>query len=182
MKKLLVIITAFVMALSITACGDKPAPASSAATKPASSTAAKPADDTKPADDAAAAEEEEMAYELDYDVIAEWVAGGYLGTDASGAPVVLAIDEANENAIIIFGDNTDMTAVSFVGAITYTETTATITDEANQSTLTFGVNQTAEDTIELDMGDIGKATIKSAAQADILTAIKNAIENYKHVM
>lgn len=96
-------------------------------------------------------------------------------------PIVMAIDAANETAIIIFGDNNDMTAASFVGAIAYTDTTGTITDEANESTLTFGVTQVSEDTIELDMGDIGKATIKAESKETVLETIKNAIDNYEHI-
>ncbi|MEG0167743.1 MAG: hypothetical protein RR709_07730, partial [Ruthenibacterium sp.] len=95
---------------------------------------------------------------------------------------VMGVDAANETAIIIFGDNTDMTAVSFVGAITYEGDMATITDEANESTLTFGVTQISEDTLELDMGDVGKATIQAGSKEDVLAVLKTAVTEYKHLM
>lgn len=190
MKKLLVLATALTMSLSLAACGGKkvvettaaPAPTTAAAAAAPTTTAAAP---TKAADQTTAAapeaDSEELEYTLDYDAIAEWVDAGFIGTDASGSPVVMAIDAANETAIIIFGDNSDMTAASFFGAITYDETTGTIVDEANGSSLTFGVVQISDDTIELDMGDIGKATIKAATKEEVLETIKAAIENYKHI-
>lgn len=125
--------------------------------------------------------EENSAYLLDYDSIASWVAGGYIGNDASGAPVVMGLDDAAETAIIIFGDNSDMTAVSFVGKITYEGDLATVTDMTNNLSLTFGVKQISDDTIELDMGDIGSATIKAAVPEEVLNTIKAAIDNYRHV-
>lgn len=196
-KKVMVMLAAVAMSFNLVACGGssstKPAeasveapastPAPAATPAPVESTEAEAAESTEAdvATEEAAADSEQLEYTLDYDAIASWVDSGFIGNDASGAPVVMAIDEANENAIIIFGDNSDMTAVSFVGSITYTETEATITDETNELTLTFGVNQTAEDTIELDMGDVGSATIKAADKEAVLETIKNAIDNYKHI-
>lgn len=120
-------------------------------------------------------------YTLDYNAIASWVDGGFIGVDASNSPVVMAIDAKNEYAVIIFGDNSDMTAVSFVGPITYTDEFATITDEANGLALTFTVAQVNDTTLALDMGDIGTAVIAAATKEDVLSVIKVAIENYKHV-
>lgn len=192
MKKLLVLATALTMSLSLAACGGKKASETTAAPAPTTTVAAAPATTaadptkaaeapTKTAEEAPQADAEELEYTLDYDAIAEWVDSGFIGTDASGSPVVMAIDAANETAIIIFGDNSDMTAASFFGAITYDDTTGTIVDEANGSSLTFGVVEISDDTIELDMGDIGKATIKAATKEEVLETIKAAIENYKHI-
>lgn len=120
-------------------------------------------------------------YTLDYNAIASWVDGGFIGVDASNSPVVMAIDAKNEYAVIIFGDNSDMTAVSFVGPITYTDEFATITDEANGLALTFSVAQVNDTTLSLDMGDVGTAVIAAATKEDVLSVLKVAIENYKHV-
>lgn len=193
MKKLLVIIAAMSLALSLTACGGSPAPSSSAPAPSASSSAPAPSSSapaatptpaptpssTAPA--APGAPDEETTYTLDYATIASWVDSGFIGNDHTGSPVVMAIDAANETAIIIFGDNSDMTAASFVGTISYGDTTATIVDEANGTSLSFGVSQVSDDTIALDMGDIGTATIKAATKDEVLKTIKNAIDNYTHV-
>lgn len=120
-------------------------------------------------------------YTLDYNAIASWVDGGFIGVDASNSPVVMAIDAKNEYAVIIFGDNSDMTAVSFVGPITYIDEFATITDEANGLALTFSVAQVNDTTLSLDMGDVGTAVIAAATKEDVLSVLKVAIENYKHV-
>lgn len=131
-----------------------------------------------PAPEAAAPAQE---YTLDYNAIASWVDGGFIGVDASNSPVVMALDAENEYAVIIFGDNSDMTAVSFAGPITYTDEFATITDETNGLALTFSVAKVNDTTLALDMGDIGTAVITAASKEDILNTIKIAIENYKHV-
>lgn len=124
----------------------------------------------------------EEGYTLDYNAVASWVDGGFIGVDASNSPVVMAIDETNDYAIIIFGDNSDMTAVSFVGPITYTDEYATIVDEANGLSLTFSVAEVNDTTLALDMGDIGTAVVAAASKDDVLATIKIAIENYKHVV
>lgn len=124
---------------------------------------------------------EAQEYTLDYNAIASWVDGGFIGNDASGAPVVMALDAANDYAIIIFGDDSDMTAVSFAGPITYTDDTATITDETTGLALTFGVAEVNDSTLALSMGDLGSATITAAAKEDVLATIKIAVENYRHL-
>ena len=173
MKKLVLLITILALALALVACGGAE-PAAPVASTPAPAASASTSE-------APAAESEELVYTLDYDNIASWVAAGMIGTDATGSPVVFAMDAAGESAIIIFGDNSDMTAVSFLGSITYENDLATITDETNGLALTFGMTQTAEDTLELDMGDVGTATVTDAALEEVLETIKNAIDNYTHV-
>lgn len=120
-------------------------------------------------------------YTLDYNAIASWVDGGFIGVDASNSPVVMALDAENDYAVIIFGDNSDMTAASFVGPITYAGEFATITDEANGLALTFSVAEVNDTTLALDMGDVGSAVIAAATKEDVLSVLKAAIENYKHV-
>ncbi|MEG2931784.1 MAG: hypothetical protein RR825_08345, partial [Ruthenibacterium sp.] len=88
--------------------------------------------------------EEALTYTLDYDTLASWIDSGFLGEDATGSPVLMAIDAANETAIIVFGDNSDMTAASFVGTVTYDDTTGTIVDETTNSSLTFGITQISD--------------------------------------
>ncbi len=121
------------------------------------------------------------AVQLDYNEIASWVDGGFIGNDASGSPMVMAIDAANQNAVIIFGDNSDMTAVSFVGPIIYAGQYAAITDVSNGATLLFTISAVNETTLAFDMGDIGTATVTAATKEDVLNTIKIAIENYVHI-
>lgn len=151
-----------------------PAPAQAAATP--ESAVVTPAPTPAPAP--AVSEQE---YTLDYNAIGSWVDGGFIGVDASNSPVVMALDAESEYAVIIFGDNSDMTAVSFAGPVTYTGEFATITDEANGLALTFSVAEVNETTLALDMGDVGSAVIAAATKEEVLSVIKAAIENYKHV-
>ena len=52
--------------------------------------------------------------------------------------------------------------VSFVGEGTFDEEngTVTITDEVSEMALTFGVAVNDDDTLTLDMGDLGSATVE----------------------
>lgn len=154
-----------------------PAPDPAAAANPVP--AADPAPSANPTPAASSGEGEE--YTLDYNAIASWVDGGFIGNDASGSPVVMGLDAANDNAIIIFGDNSDMTAVSFVGPITYNGDQATISDTANGMSLTFSIKSVNDTTLSLDMGDIGSAQITAATKEEVLNTIKTAIENYRHI-
>ena len=159
-------------------------PAAQAPATPAAQTPSAPAAQTPSAPAAQAPSTpatEETEFTLDYHSIATWVDGGFIGTDGSGSPVVMALNATDDYAIIIFGDNSDMTAASFVGPITYTDTLATITDEANGMSLTFGVTQIRDDTLSLDMGDIGTATIQAKSKEEVLATLKLAIENYRHI-
>ncbi len=157
-------------------------PVSEAATPvPAPETPAPATPAPAPETSAPSAPAEAQEYTLDYNAIASWVDGGFIGNDGSGAPVVMALDAANDYAIIIFGDNSDMTAVSFAGPITYTDDTATITDETTGLALTFGVAEVNDSTLALSMGDLGSATITAAAKEDVLATIKIAVENYRHL-
>lgn len=140
-----------------------------------------PAPATTPAATETPAAEQEQVYTLDYNVIASWADGGFIGNDASGAPVVMALNATDDYAIIIFGDNSDMTAVSFIGPVTFSGEYATITDEANGMSLTFSVAEVGDGEIALDMGDIGYAVVGAATKESVLETIKIAIENYKHI-
>lgn len=157
------------------------APAATTPAAPAATTPAAPAATTPAATTPAAPATEGQQYTLDYNTIAAWVDGGFIGVDASGSPVVMAVNASTDYAVLIFCDNSDMTAASFVGPLTETDTLATITDEANGLALTFGVTQLSETSLALDMGEIGTATITAAAKEDLLKVLKNAIENYKHI-
>lgn len=165
-----------------------PAPAGSAPSQQAQSQAQQspaaqaqtPSQQAQP-QQAAADSAQEQEYVLDYNAIAPWVDGGFIGNDESGAPVVMALNQANDYAIIIFGDNSDMTAVSFVGPITFSGDYATITDETNGMALTFSVAEAGDGKLALDMGDIGRAVITAATKESVLETIRTAIENYRHI-
>ena len=69
--------------------------------------------------------------------------------------------------------------VSFVGEGTFAEEngTVTITDEVSEMALTFGVAVNDDDTLTLDMGDLGSATVQEATLAVAVQGLKYAVEN-----
>ena len=75
--------------------------------------------------------------------------------------------------------NQDDNYVSFVGEGTFDEEngTVTITDEVSEMALTFGVAVNDDDTLTLDMGDLGSATVEEATLAVAVQGLKYAVEN-----
>ena len=53
----------------------------------------------------------------------------------------------------------------------------TITDEVSEMALTFGVAVNDDDTLTLDMGDLGSATVEEATLAVAVQGLKYAVEN-----
>lgn len=158
-----------------------PAPATPAATPaPAPATPAATPNPT-PAAPVAAAPAQEQAFTLDYSQIASWVTGGFVGQNAAGETVVMGTDADDEYGIIIFADNSNMTAASFVGPITYDGDYMTITDESNGLALTFTVAEIGDGILSLDMGNLGTVAVQAQVQEVVLNFIRTAIEAYTHV-
>ena len=52
-----------------------------------------------------------------------------------------------------------------------------IEDEVSEMSLTFGVTANDDDTLTLDMGDLGSATVQEATLAVAVQGLKYAVEN-----
>ena len=105
--------------------------------------------------------------------------------------VVSDILTANPDVNLIYAANEDGTLcsvlvidqddnyVSFVGEGTFDEEngTVTITDEVSEMALTCGVAVKDDDTLTLDMGDLGSATVEEATLAVAVQGLKYAVEN-----
>ena len=165
-----------------------PASTTAAATAPAPETtvpqATAPTPETTvpqtPAPDTTAAAANSK-FVLDYNAIASWVDGGFVGTSTSGEAVILATDSTSDYGIIIFADDSTMTAASFVGPITYNNEYMTITDESNGLAITFSVADAGDSTLVLNLGEYGVATVAAQTQDVVLNFIKLAIDQYTHV-
>ena len=173
-KKWLVSLLALALAFSLAACGGASQPAAVPAAAP-QATAAQPAEEP--------AAQEELTYTLDYDTIAAWVNGGYLGMSDAGEAIVLVFNADMTMAGMIFGDPANGDAASFFGEMTdNNDGTVTITDEVNGLSMTFGVEQVSNTVMALDMGEeLGKAEIEAAPLDTLLESLQGAIENFKHV-
>ncbi len=55
--------------------------------------------------------------------------------------------------------------------------TVTIDDEVSEMSLTFGVTLNDDNTLTLDMGDLGSATVEEAFIAVAVQGLKYAVEN-----
>ena len=79
--------------------------------------------------------------------------------------------------MIVINDNDEY--VSFIGEGTFDEENGmvTITDEISEMSLTFGVAVNDDDTLTLDMGDLGSATVEEATIAVAVQGLKYAVEN-----
>lgn len=129
----------------------------------------------------APAQNSEQQFVLDYNQLAPWIHGGFVGTSTTGETVILALDSESDYGLAIFEDNSDMTAASFLGPITYNNEYMTITDETNGLSITFIVAEVSDGTLSLNMGDLGVATVTVQAREIVLDYVKKAIEGYTHV-
>ena len=80
--------------------------------------------------------------------------------------------------IIIFTDDSNMTAASFLGPLEYSEDYITIADEVNGLALTFAVTELSDGEIEIDMGDLGVARVAIQTKPILMMQIKKIIEEY----
>jgi len=131
-----------------------------------------------PAPNTAAANSE---FVLDYNALASWIDGGFVGTSTSGEAVILATDSTSDYGIIIFADDSTMTAASFVGPITYNNEYMTITDESNGLAITYAVAEAGDGTLVLNLGEYGVATVAAQTPEVMLNFIKLAIDQYTHI-
>lgn len=171
-----------------TAAPTTPAPATPAPTTPAPTTPTDPAPTTPatpapttPTTTTPTTPAQGDEFILDYNEIASWVTGGFVGVNTAGEAVIFGTDAADEYGIIIFTDDSTMTAVSFVGPITYSDEYMTITDEANGLALTMSVTEIGDGTLALDMGNLGVATVTAQTKDTVLNFIKMSIDGYTHV-
>lgn len=86
-------------------------------------------------------------------------------------------DDGTFCSVIVINDNDEY--VSFIGEGTFDEENGmvTITDEISEMSLTFGVAVNDDDTLTLDMGDLGSATVEEATIAVAVQGLKYAVEN-----
>lgn len=125
---------------------------------------------------------QEEGYVLDYNQIASWVTGGFVGVNEAGEAVIFGIDSNADNGIIIFANDSTMEAASFVGPITENGNYMTITDETNGLALTFGVTEVGDSALALDLGEVGGTATVAAQERDaVLNFIQMAIAGYKFV-
>lgn len=128
-----------------------------------------------------AAEPQEQQFVLDYNQLATWISGGFVGMTANGEAVIMALDAESDYGIIIFCDNTDMTAASFVGPIAYNGNAMTIADESNGLALTIAVSDLGNGALAFDMGDLGVVAVSAQPQEVVSELVRMAITGYTHV-
>lgn len=184
-KKWLISLLALALALSFVACGGAKEPAAAPAAAPAAEAPAAEAPAAEPAAEPAEepAAKEELTYTLDYDSIAAWVDGGYLGMSDAGEAILLVFNADMTMAGMVFGDPESGSAVSFFGEMVDNgDGSVTINDEINGLSMTFGVEQVSDTVMALDMGEeLGAAQIEAAPLDTLLESLQGAIENFNHV-
>lgn len=134
-----------------------------------------------PAETPTTASAPDQEFVLDYNVLASWMDGGFVGKNTAGETVIFATDKDDNYGIMLFADDSDKTAASFVGEITYQDEYMTITDETNGLALTCTVKEAGDGTLELDMGDLGVATVRVQDKENVFDSVRKVIEEYKHV-
>ena len=126
---------------------------------------------------------ENSAYVLDYDTIAAWVDGGYLGMSDAGEAVLMVLNADMTMAGILFGNPESGEAASFFGEMKDNgDGTITINDAINGLSITFGVERTGDIAVALDMGaELGAAQLEAVPLDTLLESLQDAINNFNHV-
>lgn len=121
---------------------------------------------------------DEADYNQTYQDMGDLLTECYSGqTEAGETFIYAANDDGTFCSVLVINDQDEF--VSFIGEGTYDEenNTVTIDDEVSEMSLTFGVTLNDDNTLTLDMGDLGSATVEEAFIAVAVQGLKYAVEN-----
>ena len=121
---------------------------------------------------------DEADYNQTYQDMGDLLTECYLGVTEADETFIYAANEDGSFCSVLVIDQDD-NYVSFIGEGTFDEENATVTidDEVSEMSLTFGVTANDDDTLTLDMGDLGSATVEEATLAVAVQGLKYAVEN-----
>lgn len=121
---------------------------------------------------------DEADYNQTYQDMGDLLTECYSGqTEAGETFIYAANDDGTFCSVLVINDQDEF--VSFIGEGTFDEenNTVTIDDEVSEMSLTFGVTVNDDNTLTLDMGDLGSATVEEATLAVAVQGLKYAVEN-----
>ena len=121
---------------------------------------------------------DEADYNKTYQDMGDLLTECYSGqTEAGETFIYAANDDGTFCSVLVINDQDEF--VSFIGEGTFDEenNTVTIDDEVSEMSLTFGVTVNDDNTLTLDMGDLGSATVEEAFIAVAVQGLKYAVEN-----
>ena len=121
---------------------------------------------------------DEADYNQTYQDMGDLLTECYSGqTEAGETFIYAANDDGTFCSVLVINDQDEF--VSFIGEGTFDEenNTVTIDDEVSEMSLTFGVTVNDDNTLTLDMGDLGSATVEEAFIAVAVQGLKYAVEN-----
>ena len=121
---------------------------------------------------------DEADYNKTYQDMGDLLTECYSGqTEAGETFIYAANDDGTFCSVIVINDQDEY--VSFIGEGTFDEenNTVTIDDEVSEMSLTFGVTVNDDNTLTLDMGDLGSATVEEAFISVAVQGLKYAVEN-----
>ena len=202
-KKLISIVLAALMVVTVTAgCGEsepdapavtaapesKPeAPAVTAAPESKSGTENQTGADVTgdagnqletPAPDTPADEPKQLLV-LDYGQLDAWINYGFTGTCPSGEGVLMGINANNDYGIIIVTDDSNMTVFGYEGAYERSYDDSVDYGHITISDKVFGFKELSDGVLEIDMGDLGVTRAAVQTQPILMMRLKEIITNYK---
>lgn len=121
---------------------------------------------------------DEADYNQTYQDMGDLLTECYSGQTEAGETFIYASnDDGTFCSVLVINDQDEF--VSFIGEGTFDEenNTVTIDDEVSEMSLTFGVTLNDDNTLTLDMGDLGSATVEEAFIAVAVQGLKYAVEN-----
>lgn len=121
---------------------------------------------------------DEEDYNKTYQDMGELLTECYSGETDAGETFIYASNDDGSFCSVLVIDQDD-NYVSFVGEGTLDEENAivTITDEVSEMSLGFGVEANDDESLTLDMGDLGNAIVEESTIAVAVQGLKYAVEN-----
>lgn len=174
MKRIIAVMCAVVITLSLAACGGSPEPAPSSSAPSVSSVSSEvPASSSEP-------EESKISpYDEAKQGILEYVDVAYTGLTPAKAPMYFLASNDGKYVALVLENSDKKSYIKFIGSATIDEQNGvlTVTDSDKGYWFGFTAEQQADGTFFLDCGNLGKASLKADDPGTVVDSIFTAFYN-----
>ncbi|GEM_PF-6144436 len=180
MKKVITLLCASMIAVSLTACGGSSKEVTSS-TEAAATTAAETTQETTQETTEAPTTEPETtlsAYDENKNAILEYIDLAYTGLTPAGAPMHFMTGNGGEYVALVMENANGESYISFIGSAELDESSGIITIKDSDTGYTFGftAEQQSDGSFYLDCGNLGAASLVGDEPGDVVDNILNVFD------